>query len=433
MKVTIKTLQNRFDTTIEIPGSKSITNRALLIAALAEGQSLLKGMLMSDDTMVCGNALRQLGVELDWDLKKNYCIVQGCNGHFSASRANVWCQDAGTATRFLLAATAQTRGQYDFDASKRMRERPLHQLIEVLQKQGAKFLPQNTSNMPFHLIGQHGLQGGDIFISSKLTSQFISALLMVAPYAKKTVTLITDTTIARPYIDMTCEMMKSFGVTVTTTENDSYRVTVPQSYSAREYTIEPDLSTSSYFFAAAALTQSKITIPNIKRHESLQGDVEFLTILEKMGCEISEHEFGISLKGPEKLSGIEVDMSQCSDTFMTLAALAPFAEDPIHIYNIKHARLQESDRIAAVAENMQKLGIKTEVTEDSIKIFPGKIKPGIVNSFKDHRIAMSFALIGFKIPGIEIEDAECVAKTCPHYFNMLNSLHPHFASNLPRT
>lgn len=221
---------------------------------------------------------------------------------------------------------------------------------------------------------------------------------------------------------MTCHMMQQFGVEVFNPSAGVYQIATPQRYQACEYLIEPDLSTASYFFAAAALTQSQITVKNINRKHSLQGDIAFLNVLEKIGAKIINEKNSVTLIGPKTLRGISVDMNTFSDPFMTLAAIAPFADSPVTINNIAHTRLQESDRIAAVASNLALLGITTKTRDDGITIYPGLPQAATLNSFNDHRIAMAFALIGLKIAGIIIEGAACVAKTCPEYFTLLQKL-----------
>ncbi len=423
MQQKITSLKKSFNTTLTVPGSKSISNRAMLLAALANGQSTLSGLLASDDTLVFAKALRALGIAIDWDQQTHRCTILGNNGNFPAPQATVWCQDAGTATRFLLAACANASGHFHFDGSTRMRERPLAPLIEILKQQGTTFQPENATNMPLQLMGANGLQGGEIFISSQLSSQFLSGLLMVAPFAKKACTIKTETHARAPYVAMTCHMMQQFGVAVLNSTPGVYHIAIPQAYQACGYSIEPDLSTASYFFAAAALTQSQITIANLDRNRSLQGDIAFLSVLENMGAKVINDKAGITLIGPKKLRGISVDMNNFSDTFMTLAAIAPFADSPVTIKNIAHTRLQESDRIAAVASNLALLGITTKTGDDSITIYPGIPQAATLSSVNDHRIAMAFALIGLKIQGVIINDAECVAKTCPDYFELLKKLY----------
>ncbi len=421
MQETLLVRQEPINASITVPGSKSITNRALLLAALADGQTTLEAALFSDDTITFAKALQSLGVDVQALPEAQRFIIQGCSGNFPNKDAQVWCQDAGTATRFLLAACANSPGQYHFDGSERMRERPIVTLLDVLRQQGCDADPNNATNMPFTIKSSTALAGGKIFVPGKKSSQFLSALLMIAPYAQQAMQLTTSELVSQPYIKLTCQMMQEFGISVTQ-QDANYIVNSGQQYQARDYLIEPDLSTASYFFASAALTQGEIIVKNIDRQHCKQGDVQFLNVLETMGCVVTQIADTIKVSGPDVLEAVDVDMGDFSDTFMTLATMAPFANGPTMIRNLAHTRLQESDRVAAVASNLTRLGIQIETGEDFIKIYPGIPKAGTIDSHNDHRIAMSFALIGLKVPGIVIDGAECVAKTCPNYFDLIKDL-----------
>jgi 3-phosphoshikimate 1-carboxyvinyltransferase len=422
MKQVITAVSAPIQARVIIPGSKSITNRALLLAALADGVSELFDVLISTDTLAFMQALRGLGIVVQTDVGERTCIIAGCSGHFPKKQTAVWCEDAGTVARFLIAACAASNGNYDFDGSKRLRERPIFALVKTLCAQGAKVFPENAQQMPFALTGADGLTGGTIEIDSHETSQFVSALLMIAPFAKHEIILKTHASVSHTYVDMTCQIMADFGVLVRRMRNGRHSVPAPQRYGARDYVIEPDLSTASYFFAAAAVTGGCITIQPISRAGSKQGDVEFLSVLEKMGCQVEESVLGLSVRGPDMLKGISVNMMHFSDTFMTLAALAPFANSPTTITNIGHTRLQESNRISAMREGLESLGVTVEEGPDWIRVYPGSPRAGVINSHHDHRIAMAFSVIGLKVPGIEIDDSECVAKTCPDFFSLWQTL-----------
>lgn len=422
MKQSIRAASAPIVARVTIPGSKSITNRALLLAALAEGDSILHDMLLSDDTAVFVKALQQLGISIQVDPATRSCRIIGGQGKFPHSRANIGCADAGTAARFLLAACAAVPGVYVFDGSPRLRERPLAPLLKVLCDQGATVVPEGAKKMPFTLSGADGLRGGRIEIEGTETSQFFSALLMIAPLAKLPVVVTAKEMVSRPYIEMTCSMMADFGVKVQQLDDASYSVSVPQCYQGCEYVIEPDLSTASYFFAAAAVTGGAVTIQAVDRMKCKQGDIAFLTVLEKMGCDVMESATGLTVKTPKVLQGVVVNMQDFSDTFMTLAAIAPFAKTPTTITGIAHTRLQESDRITAMRKGLEQLQIKVEEGPDSITIYPGSPKAGVIDSHNDHRIAMAFSIIGLRVSGIEIDGAECVAKTCPAFFDLWSDL-----------
>lgn len=422
MMQAIKVVNKPIKAKVTIPGSKSITNRALLLAALADGVSELSNVLISDDTCVFVEALHALGAVVMLDKTNRSCIVGGTSGAFPKKEAAVWCGDAGTAGRFLLAACASTAGTYRLDASEQLRQRPIAGLLHILRTQGVKVSPKNANEMPFEITGVSGLQGGEIEIDGAKTGQFLSALLMVAPFANAPVLLETDSLVSEPYIQMTCAMMAEFGVLVRRLHQSRFYVPVPQRYRARDYMIEPDLSTASYFFAMAAVTGGEITIQAISRETSKQGDIQFLNVLEKMGCTVTETAEGLTVKGSAELKGLSVNMSDYSDTFMTLAAIAPLATSPTTITNIGHARLKESDRITAMQVNLEKLNIKVETGNDWIKIYPGTPSAGVIDSYRDHRIAMAFSVLGLRVPGIEIDGAECVSKTCPEFFELLEQV-----------
>ncbi|MEO8402225.1 MAG: 3-phosphoshikimate 1-carboxyvinyltransferase [Gammaproteobacteria bacterium] len=423
MKRSIRTTKNPIQARVSIPGSKSITNRALLLAALADGVSEITQILISEDTLAFIEALRQLGVMIQLDKTAQYCVVGGCGGRFPKRAAALWCADAGTVARFLLAACASSPGSYSFDGSEQLRSRPIELLLRVLCMQGASVLPKNATRMPFMLQGTDGLKGDEIEIDGSETGQFVSALLMALPYAKTPATVLAHDLVGRAFVDMTCAMMAEFGVVVRRLHQGLFSVPTPQRYVARDYVVEPDLTTASYFFAAAAVTKGRVTIQPVNSKKTHQGDIKFLAILEKMGCEVIENLTGLTVKGPLELKGVSVDMRDCSDTFMTVAAIASFAKTPTTITNIGHTRLQESNRISVMRQELEKLKIKVEEGPDWIKVYPSEPVGGKIDSNQDHRIAMAFSIIGLCVPGVEIEGAECVSKTCPNFFALWDELY----------
>jgi 3-phosphoshikimate 1-carboxyvinyltransferase len=398
---------------ISLPGSKSITNRALLIAALANGVSELKGLLFADDTEALLALLTELKIKVELDPQNKSCRIEGCNGKFPVEAASLWCHDAGTVLRFVLAACAAMPGNFFIDGSRQLQKRPIKTLINALQAQGAIF---DSECLPCTVSNTDKLIGGHINVPASESSQFLSGLLMVAPFAATPVTIFSDETKSMSYINMTCKVMTDFGVNVLHKSEREYFIP-QQSYQARQYQIEPDLSTASYFFAGAALLNQSITIKNIQQHATSQGDVEFLKILKAMGCMVQDTATGIELQGTTKLKGVTVNMQDCSDTFMTLACLAPFADSPTTITGIGHTRFKECDRIAAVKNNLERLGIQVIAPDrDSLIIFPGVPKTAQLQSYHDHRIVMAFAVIGLKIPEIVMDNIACVKKTCPEFF-----------------
>ena len=409
------------DCEVSVPGSKSITNRAVLLAALADGESTLDGVLFSDDTRYMLDAWHRLGIDVAGTEGAAQCRVRGCAGTVPAVAADLYVGNAGTAMRFLVAALCAGHGRFRIDGSARMRERPIQDLLDALGQLGARVRSESGRGTPPVLIEADGLPGGTARIVGSRSSQFLSAVLMVAPYARQGVRVTVDgPLVTPPYVDMTVAMMDAFGVRV---ERDGDRsFTVPaQVYRGRAYRIEPDASSAQYFLAAAALTGGRVRIPGLGR-ASLQGDVGFADVLARMGATVVRGDDFVEVCGGAALSGIDVDMNAMSDAAPTLAAIAPFAQGPVTIRNIAHARLQESDRLHAVATELQRLGVRVEEQPDGLVILPSTVRGGTVETYDDHRIAMSFALIGLRVPGVAIRDPDCVAKTFPGYFTCLEGL-----------
>ena len=411
----IRPARRGLDVTIRVPGSKSVTNRALLLAALAEGTSELRGVLGADDTLAFADGLRALGFAVD-EAGAAVWRVGGAGGRIPAAEADVYCADAGTAARFLLAACAAGTGTYRFDASAQLRRRPLSQLLEALRAQGARTEPSAATHLPLEL-RTGGLNGGAIRLPGDTSSQFVSALLMAAPLGRSALELTVDGLVSRPYVDMTTGMMAAFGAQVEQDGHSFFRV-APGAYGARCYEVEPDASTASYFFAAAAVTGGRVRVPGLRRLGALQGDLRFLDVLEAMGCAVADGPDGLTVAGTAAPAGLTVDMSDFSDTFMTLAALAPYATSPVTVTGIANVRVKESDRIAAMEDNLRALGVRTESGPDFLRVFPGAPHAGRVDPHGDHRIAMAFSVLGLRTPGVVIDDPACVRKTCPGFFEL---------------
>ena len=407
---------------VPVPGSKSITNRLMLLAALARGTSRISGILRSDDTDVFAQALQSLGFQLRFNNDRRECLIQGSGGTIPAQSARVWCGSAGTAARFLAAAVAAGNGRYILDATPQMRRRPMTPLLDALASQGATIrVPPDVNALL--TINTDGLKGGLLTLGgAHVSSQYLSALLMAAPMAKTPLEIQTAVPVSRPYVDMTIGLMSQFGVNVDQQAYERFRIPAPTQYQGGDHVIEPDASTASYFFAAAAVTAGTVTVPNLSHTNSVQGDVRFLDVLEKMGCAVASDNQSTTVTGPAKLRGVSVDMSQISDTVMTLAAIAPYAQTPTTISNIGHIRVKESDRISALADGLARMGVTFNETHDSLTIHPSTPRGAIIDSHEDHRIAMSFSIAGLVTPGVAIQGPDCVVKTCPQFFDLLNRL-----------
>lgn len=396
-----------------MPGSKSVTNRALLLAGLASGESVLSGTLEAGDTDAFAAGLRSLGVSVE--RRAGALHVSGAGGPFPAEEADVLCAEAGTAARFLLAAAAAGAGTYRFDAAPQLRRRPIGLLLDALRAQGARTEPVGAQSLPLALLA-NGLTGGELRLPGDTSSQFISALLMAAPLGAAPLDLRVDDLVSRPYVTMTLRMMERFGAGADTVTNERFFVH-PGAYTARQYDVEPDASTASYFFAAAAVG-GRVRVLGLHRAHALQGDVAFLDVLEAMGCTVTDEPDGVSVSGPSVLAGLTVDMADISDTFMTLAAIAPLATSPVTITGIGNVRLKESDRIAAMEDNLGRTGVVTESGPDWLRVYPATPRGAIIDPCGDHRIAMAFSVLGLRVPGMIIEDPGCVAKTCPTFFDL---------------
>ena len=417
----ITPVNHSLDVTVRVPGSKSLTNRALLIAALANGTTRISNALFSDDSKYFANALKTLGFDIQLDEPNQEMTVTGLDGKIPATKAELFIGNAGTAARFLSAFLTLGNGEYVLDGDARMRERPIGDLIDALHQLGVEL--EATNNCPPVEIFAKGLLGGKTKIAGNISSQFLSALLMVSPYAKSLIEIEVATELnSKPYVDMTIAIMQEFGVEI---ERDRYkRFTIrPTSYLPHTtYQIESDASAASYFFAAPAICGGTVRVENIGRR-SKQGDIAFLDILEQMGCTVKEGENFIEVTSMQNLQGIEVDMRDIPDTAQTLAAIAPFASSPTRIRGIASARLKETDRVYATCTELTRLGVRVDEHEDGMTIYPcDEIQPATIQTYNDHRTAMAFSLIGLRVDGITIENPSCVSKTFPNFFEVLDSL-----------
>lgn len=408
---------------IRPPGSKSLTNRAFVVAALAEGTTELTGVLDSRDTRVMVESLRRLGLEVRHEPAAGVARVTGCGGKFPVDRADLWLENSGTSIRFLTAACTLGRGTFRLDGNARMRERPILDLITALRGLGADIRCETDSGCPPVTISADGLAGGRVAVRGDISSQYLSALLMAAPAARSTVELQLDgELVSEPYVEMTLRVMERFGARVRIEKLSGaavYQIPV-QAYRGGAYSIEPDASAASYFFAAAAVTGGEVTVPGLSRG-ALQGDVEFAAVLERMGCGVNWGSDSITVRGGP-LRGVDVDMNAISDTAQTLSAVAVFAEGPTRIRSVAHMRHKETDRVSAVATELRKLGQTVDEHEDGLTIHPAPVTPATVATYDDHRMAMSFAVIGLRAKGVKIADPECTSKTYPRFFEDLRRL-----------
>lgn len=406
---------------IRPPGSKSITNRALVCAALADGESTLRGALDSDDTRVMTDSLGRLGIEVTADPQTRTLHVVGCGGRIPAAEAHLFVANSGTTVRFLTAMVALGHGTYRLDGTKRMRERPIGDLAAALRQLGTVVFCESPGACPPVVVKAHGLRCGRASIAGNISSQYLSGLLMTIPCAQGPVQLtVKGELVSKPYIDMTLAVMGAFGVEVEHEALQRYRTEGRQAYRPTDYSIEPDASAASYFFAAAAITGGEVTVEGLSE-SSLQGDVAFCECLRKMGCEVRYDADSITVTG-KALRGIEVDMNPISDTVQTLAAVALFAEGSTRLTGVAHIRHKETDRISALVTELRKLGAEVEEFPDGMRITPATLHAAEIDTYDDHRMAMSLALVGLQTPGVVIRDPSCTAKTYPEFFQDLTKL-----------
>ena len=461
---------------VKVPGSKSITNRALLLAMLSDGKSHLTGAQFSEDSSHFLQCLSDLSFDVASRPETGEVFVHGLSGRLPVKKASLYVGSAGTAARFLSAVLGVSEGEFFLDASEQMKKRPMAPLLSALQSVGCDIsFAEKEGFFPFTLHAR-GFQNTELTIDIDKSSQFLSALLIAAPLAKEDVKIKVAGTHGMAYIEMTCRMMEQFGVLTEHPSPDTFLIKAGQTYRAQDYAIEPDVSAACYFYALAALSGCSVIVDGVPEH-SLQGDTEFLNILEKMGCRVTRTNEGICITGPAacaesagvksadagsetashasgsvshasgsashasgsvshvsgsvshvsgsvshasgRLHGLTVDMSSCSDQAITLAAIAPFADSPVTITGIGHIRGQESDRLSAITENLTAMGIRCDERADSITIYPGVPKPAHIKTHDDHRLAMGFAVTGLFAEGIVIENPSCCKKTFAEFFECL--------------
>ncbi len=422
---------------VEVPGSKSITNRALALAALSDGTVRLENVLLSEDSETFIRALRTLGYSLSVSEEECCVTVEGCGRLIPCSEAEINVGSSGTAARFLTAMLGVSAGTYRILASGQMQSRPMRPLFEALISLGARIewlgeewhLPVDLTGAAKHPSGrsEHG-GSAEVDMDISRSTQFLSALLMAAPLLPDGLRIhVKSEKKDGPYVRMTLKMMSSFGVEVRAEDRGSagfgeYYVPGGETYGKiRSYRIEPDVSAACYFYAAAAVTGGTVQVYHVFPG-GMQGDLEFIEVLERMGCAVKNDDRGIIVSNEGKLHGISVDMRDFSDQALTLAAIAPYADGPVEITNIAHVRGQESDRICSIVTNLTRAGISCEERTDGVVIEPGVPKPCVIETFGDHRVAMAFAVMGLGADGIVIDDPLCCAKTFPDYFDILNYL-----------
>lgn len=414
---------------VKVPGSKSITNRALLIAALAEGESILKGALFSNDAKNMLACLSILGIKMEIDEENETITVQGCGGRLPVREASVNVGSAGTAARFLTALLAFSAGVYHLGASEQMKKRPMKPLLDALIKLGALIsYDEAEGHFPF-TIDSRAVRGGEICLDTCISSQFLSAVVMTGFLLSDGLKVnIAGGRESLPYVDMTARVMESFEMKPDVVCDNgvvSYILSGGRAYKGRKYEIEPDVSAACYFYAAAEILGCRAQVKNVHL-DSIQGDIEFIKLLTKMGARLEDEVDGILLYGANEGSydGIEANLNSFSDQSLTLAAVSAFAKSPTRMTGIAHIRLQESDRLLAIKNELEKLGIRAVMGDGEISIFPKAMDENevYIETYDDHRVAMAFALVGLRRGGVVIKNPGCSAKTFKDYFKVLDEI-----------
>jgi 3-phosphoshikimate 1-carboxyvinyltransferase len=414
----IEPVAGPLDATVVVPGSKSVTNRALACASLASGASTLTGALVADDTEAMADCLRQLGISVEAQDDGTTLLVDGCGGAVPAPTARLDVRGSGTTARFVAPLAALGTGRYVLDGTPRMRARPMADLVAALRALGVRV---SGEHLPI-TIEAHGLRGGAVAIAADVSSQFASGLLLAGPATADGLRLeLTTAPVSRPYLDLTIDVMRAFGADVAVDSSGRAFTVGPGGYQARAYAVEADASAAAYFFAAAAICGGRVTVPGLGCR-SHQGDLGFVGLLRRMGATVEQSDGATTVIGARPLHGIEADLSELSDTAATLAVTAAFASTPTRVTGVGFTRAKESDRVGGVVAELRRLGIDAVEEPDGFLVRPGPFRPGRVETYDDHRMAMSFALVGLRVPGVEIADPGCVAKTFPSFFEVLDSL-----------
>lgn len=423
-KYLVKTKQN-FEVEVDIPGSKSVANRALIIAAFAEGETILKNMLFSDDTKYMMEALRKLGNIVEADEKTKVVRVVGNGNRDFKCNEDIFVGNAGTAMRFLPSYIATGNGKVTLTGIERMKQRPIRDLADALKLLGVKINYKENDGFPPIEIDANGISESVVTVKGNMSSQYLTSILLAAPYFKNDTTIKIDgNLVSIPYVNITIQMMKDFGVEVENRENKEFFIKAGQKYQSREYIVEGDCSSASYFFGMAAITNSRVKVNNVKK-DAMQGDIKLLDILEAMGANVEYGENHVIVTGKGKLKGVTVDMHHMSDVAQTLSVVAMFAEGKTEIQNVYNMRIKETDRIKAVYNELTKLGAKVTELHDGLIIEPAeKYNEGVeIDTYDDHRMAMSFSLAGLIVPNTYIKDPNCVSKTFPNYFEEFGKIY----------
>ncbi|WP_300673521.1 3-phosphoshikimate 1-carboxyvinyltransferase [Desulfoluna sp.] len=405
--------------TVTLPGSKSYSHRLLIAAALADGESRITGLLRSEDTLLTRDALRAFGAVIEDEGEA--MVVRGTDGRLRACTEPIYLANSGTSMRLLTGIAALGQGETVLTGTKRMGERPIEDLLVAMRQAGVSAECVHPTQCPPVKVKGGDFKGGAVSLDCRISSQFLSSLLLAAPYAREGLSVtVAGELVSKPYVEITLDIMARFGIEVTHDNFQVFRVAPHQSYRPGTYHCEPDGSNASYFWAAAAVTGKSVKVRHVTRN-SRQGDVGFVDVLEKMGCTVVHEEDGTTVTGGE-LSAVTVDMSLMPDVVPTLAVVAAHAKGTTVIQNVAHLREKECDRLGCVATELRKMGIDAVAGESSLEITGGALSGSEVETYDDHRMAMSFSIAGLTTPGVRILDPGCVKKSFPTYWDVFDTL-----------
>lgn len=419
----VEPLSAPLDAVVRVPGSKSYTNRALVTAALADGTSEIDGALVADDTAAMADGLEALGARIERRDGGVRLVVDGTGGRLTAGAVRVHARLSGTTSRFLLPVLALGSGRYALDGDAPLRSRPMGPTVDALRTVGADVTDGGEGPVGHLPLTVHGgaTRGGRVSVAADLSSQFVSGMLLASPLMPEGLDLTMEgDPVSRPYLEMTVATMEAFGATIDRPDPGRF-VIAPTGYRPTTYSVEPDASAASYFFAAAAMRGGSITVEGLGR-SSIQGDLRVVEVLAAMGAEVEMDDARTSVRGTGALRGVDVDLADLPDMAQTVAVVAAVAEGETRVRGVDLIRHHETDRIAAVVAELRRCGVGAAETDDGFIVRPAPIRPAVVQTYDDHRMAMSFALLGLVAPGIEIADPGCVSKTFPTYFSVLDEL-----------
>lgn len=419
MQQAINPIKEPFKTNMTIQGSKAISLRATLLAALAEGVSELSNLHVNSAVRSLINALHQLGIVAQFDEQAKSCIIAGGGGKFPKRQATLWCDNSKAVARILLTACAATPGVYYLDGPAPLRKQSLSQLLHVLYRQGMQLIPSDARKLPFTMIGTDSLEGGELVMDQDGQHEFASGLILLAPYARSPFTFTMPNLLEQPDISLTCNMMADFGVMIHRIHQGQFMVPIPQRYQAKDYAIEPDLTLAAYYFATAAITHSELTINNAKRAQAKQKQAVFLSWLEQMGCHVHESTQGVAVKGASELHGIELELSYFPSTLPALLAVAAFAKTPSKITFATPLKEKHTSLLIAIKSEFTKMGLHVEASDKSVQIFPGNINGNTISNHHHHRVMMALAIMGLKVPNIVIPNDKKITRIYPTFFSSL--------------